>query len=79
MIEERKTVAGAYAKMDSHELLCSERYKGINEKLNWLLRGVVVLFFGLLGWALVQLYTLEPLRIVAQQQRPMSVGVSVQR
>lgn len=76
--EERQTVAGAYALMDSHEKLCAERYKGINEKLHWVLSGLALLFLGLLGWSFVQLYTLEPLRIAAAHQAARtSVDVQV--
>lgn len=31
MSEEEKTVAGAYAKISSHEELCAERYDNIRE------------------------------------------------
>lgn len=75
--EERQTVAGAYALMHAHEELCAERYKGINEKLGWVLSGLALLFLGLLGWSFVQLYTLEPLRIAAAHQANRS-DVSVQ-
>jgi hypothetical protein len=78
MAEDRQTVAGAYAKIEGHEALCFERYRSINEKLRWILSGLVMIFLGLLGWSMVQLYTLEPLRVSAQQ-RPVNVGVSVQQ
>jgi hypothetical protein len=59
---ERQTVAGAYLKIAAHEELCAERYRGINEKLSWVLRSLVGMLLALLAWALVQLYALEPLR-----------------
>lgn len=62
MSAERQTVAGAYMKMAAHEELCAERYRGINEKLSWVLRSLVGMLLALLAWALVQLYALEPLR-----------------
>lgn len=65
----RQTVAGAYAKIDAHEELCAERYRGINEKLGWMLKGFVGLVLALLAWSMVQLYTLEPVRVLASQQR----------
>lgn len=76
--EDRQTVAGAYALMHAHEELCAERYKGINEKLGWVLGGFGILILSLLGWAFIQLYTLEPLRIAAAHQASRtSVDVSV--
>lgn len=72
---EEKTVAGAYAKIDAHELLCAERYRGINEKLGWVLKGMVGLVLALLAWSVAQLYTLEPLRVLAAQQRAPAVSV----
>lgn len=62
MSGERQTVAGAYLKIAAHEELCAERYRGINEKLSWVLRSLVGMLMALLAWALVQLYALEPLR-----------------
>ena len=62
MSGERQTVAGAYMKIAAHEELCAERYRGINEKLSWVLRSLVGMLLALLAWALVQLYALEPLR-----------------
>ena len=62
MSGDRQTVAGAYMKMAAHEELCAERYRGINEKLSWVLRSLVGMLLALLAWALVQLYALEPLR-----------------
>ena len=45
MSDERKTVAGAYAKIESHEELCAERYRRLDEQIsdvkdgmNWALR-----------------------------------------
>ncbi|MDB5431095.1 MAG: hypothetical protein JWP35_2211 [Caulobacter sp.] len=68
MAQPRQTVAGAYQAVADHERLCAERYRGINEKLGWILGGLATLFFGLLGWMAVQLYTLEPLRVAAAAQ-----------
>lgn len=62
MSGERQTVAGAYMKIAAHEELCAERYRGINEKLSWVLRSLVGMVLALLAWALVQLYAMEPLR-----------------
>lgn len=70
MTEGRQTVSGAYREIRAHEELCAERYKGINEKLGWLLKGMAGLVMALLAWSVAQLYTLEPLRLLAAQQRP---------
>lgn len=61
-------MAGAYQAIQSHEDLCAERYRGINEKLHWILGGMGTTLLCLFGWMAIQLYTLEPLRIAAQQQ-----------
>ena len=34
MSDERKTVAGAYAKIESHEELCAERYRRLDEQIS---------------------------------------------
>ena len=34
MSEERQTVAGAFAKIESHEELCAERYRNIHGAIN---------------------------------------------
>lgn len=74
--EPRQTVAGAYDKIEGHEALCAERYEGIKNSigdltktadelkgtLKWSARGIIALLISILGWALVQLYTLQPLR-----------------
>lgn len=62
-MSEGKTVAGAFAKIESHEELCAERYETIHEKLGDLktdaatskkiLMGVLL---ALLGWMGVQLW-----------------------
>lgn len=77
--EARQTVAGAYAKINAHEDLCAERYRGIHGAiaelkgfLRWISTGIVAVLVSLLGWALFQLYTLEPLR----QTQTSSVTVS---
>lgn len=62
MSSEHQILAGAYMKIAAHEELCAERYRGINEKLSWVLRSLVGMLLALLAWALVQLYALEPLR-----------------
>ena len=73
MSGERQTVAGAYLKIAAHEELCAERYRGINEKLSWVLRSLVGMLLALLAWALVQLYALEPLRRGASLQNRSAV------
>ena len=80
MNDGRQTVAGAYMKIAAHEELCAERYRGINEKLSWVLRSLVGMLLALLAWALVQLYALDPLRRgpAAPEQRPVALSPSPQ-
>jgi hypothetical protein len=77
MTEGRQTVAGAYLKIAGHEELCAERYRVIQDALadlksviRWVARGAWAGAFLLLAWALVQLYTLEPLRREAARIAP---------
>lgn len=65
---ERQTVAAAFDRIDAHEELCAERYRGINEKLGWIMGGIGATIFGLVSWMAFQLYTLEPLRVAASSQ-----------
>lgn len=74
MSGERQTVAGAYLKIAAHEELCAERYRGINEKLSWVLRSLVGMVLALLAWALVQLYALEPLRRAVHSEGKVHSG-----
>lgn len=77
MTADRRTIAGAYLKIEAHEALCAERYKGIEEKLHWLLGGLASLVLGLLAWMAVQLYSLEPLRVQAAAARPAASAAAV--
>lgn len=70
--QSAQTVSGAYARIEDHESRCLERYETIHATmaelkglLKWLVGGVGTIFFGLMCWMGVQLYTLEPLRIAA--------------
>ena len=65
-----QTIAGAYAKIESHEELCNERLEAINQKLNWVISGIGAVAVGLFGWMALQLYMLEPLRITAAHLTP---------
>lgn len=78
-MEERQSVSGAYAKIEGHEALCAERYEGIKNAISdlkstakWSGRGIIALLVSILGWALVQLYTLQPLRQVPSQSVTIS-------
>lgn len=62
-MEDRQTVAGAYAKIESHEDLCSERYRAIHETLGEMKadsktqsRLVVGVLLSLLAWMGIQLW-----------------------
>lgn len=79
MSEGRRTVSGAYLKIEAHEALCAERYRGIEEKLHWVLAGLATLMFGLMAWMAVQLYALEPLRVAANARVSAPPPVSVAR
>jgi hypothetical protein len=63
---EKQTVAGAYAKIDSHEDLCAERYLRIHELINdlklgarWIIGLLATVALGLIGWLGVQVYDLN--------------------
>lgn len=85
MLSERQTVAGAYQKIESHEELCSERYRALGveirdlkdglkgmQKAAW---GVVA---GLAAYLLVQVYTdLKTTRSPSIAQAPPSASVVV--
>jgi hypothetical protein len=72
---EDMTIAGAHLRIDGHEQLCSERWRTMNDKMDAVLRVMVLLFLGLLGWMAVQLYTLEPLRVaVAEHMQQQLAG-----
>ena len=62
-MDHPQTVSGAFDRIEAHENLCAERYKGINEKLDMLIKGSGFVIVGLVSWMAVQLYTLEPLRV----------------
>ena len=66
-MSSRPTAAGAYQMIAAHEVLCAERYRGLNEKLTLVLGTMASMVLALLGWALVQLYALEPMRAPPEQ------------
>ena len=68
MSEGSLSLHGAYAKIEGHEILCAERYRNLQEKMNWILCGLAGMVVSLLAWMAVQLYTLEPLRASAYSQ-----------
>lgn len=66
MSGERKTVAGAYAKVEAHEDQCALRYTAINDTLKELKgsaksheRAAWGIVLALLAWMAVQLYTVQ--------------------
>lgn len=78
---EKQTVAGAYAKMESHEDLCAERYARINETLGDLKSGakwIIGLLLALLGWFAVQVWDGQKAAIAAAGDRPNAVAVVTQ-
>lgn len=81
MAEGRQTVAGAYAKIEGHEELCAERYKGIHDAITDLKgtqrtvsRGVWAVVAALLGWMALQLWERE---VVHPPAPAPSVAVAV--
>lgn len=73
MTEGKQTVAGAYAKIDSHEELCAERYNRINETLHDLKSGakwIIGLLVALLGWLAIQVWDGQKAAIAAAAVRP---------
>jgi len=77
-MSERQTVAGAYDKIESHEQLCAERYRAINEgmgdmkgtlnKVVWL---AVSCLIALVGWMGVQMWDGTQARI---DERPAAAS-----
>lgn len=79
MADEKQTVAGAYAKIESHEELCAERYANIRTgmddlkgSIRWAARGVWGAAFALICWLGVQLYNDNDGRIT-KLENPVAV------
>jgi len=66
-MSERKTLAGAYAKIETHEAVCAQRYDGITFKLNMLFAALGVAITMLLGGGAWALQT-----IIENQQQQMA-------
>lgn len=62
----RVDVESVKGRQTGHEQVCQYRYEGINKKLDLISGGMVAIFLAVLGWALVQLYLLEPARVAQQ-------------
>lgn len=67
---ERQTVAGAYAKIDSHERECTLRYEALNSSIRdlkdgmkWVIRLAVGIMLSLIGWLGVQLWEANNARL----------------
>ena len=78
--EGKQTLAGAYAKIDSHEDLCAERYRAINEPLGDLKSGakwIIGLLVALVGWFAVQMWDGNKADIAAAQRGAGPTAVSV--
>lgn len=70
-----QTVAGAYAKIESHEVLCAERYANIHGRLDLLFKVIgwggalaATLAIALGGWSLSRLYDAQQQQNAALQQ-----------
>lgn len=73
-MSDRKTVAGAYAKIDSHERECTLRYEALNasirdlkDGMKWVIRLAIGIMLSLIGWLSVQLWDASNARIDAAQ------------
>lgn len=69
-MSERQTVAGAYAKIDSHERECTLRYEALNSSIRdlkdgmkWVIRLAVGIMLSLIGWLGVQLWEANNARL----------------
>ncbi|QTC88118.1 hypothetical protein [Brevundimonas pondensis] len=67
---DRQTVAGAYAKIDSHERECTLRYEALNNSIRdlkdgmkWVIRLAIGIMLSLIGWLAVQLWDANNARI----------------
>lgn len=76
---ERQTVAGAYAKIDSHEEICAVRYEGINNTLRELRFAVWAVLFGLVGWMGVQLWDGQNDRLEKLEAKPAASAVAISK
>lgn len=72
---EHQTVAGAYAKIESHEDICAIRYQGINDTLSemkglirWILGGVASVALGLICWMAAQIWSANDHRLTALER-----------
>jgi hypothetical protein len=73
---EPQTVAGAMSRIAAHEAVCAERYRNIEWKMNVVLGGLGMVIMGMLGWLIVTVYTLEPLRAQAYSQTQTSTSIT---
>lgn len=81
-MSETKTVAGAYAKIESHEELCAERYAGIHSSLSDL-KGVAKaqanvqwgVLLALLGFMAIQVWNGQQSRL-ERLERPAAANTT---
>lgn len=64
MTNEPKTVAGAYAKIETHEEICAFRYNTINatladlkDSMRWIFRGMVGVLIAIVGYVAATVYS----------------------
>jgi hypothetical protein len=77
---DRQTVSGAFAKIESHEELCAERYRAINDTLGELKTGVRGhgraawgIALALVAWMAAQLWSANQAR-VERLERPSAAA-----
>lgn len=76
MSEERKTLAGAYAKLEKHEEVCAQRWLNVDFKLNLIfafMAGAIMIALGAGGWAMSTIISGQQAQLAAlQDAKPAS-------
>lgn len=61
-----------------HEILCASRFSEVKNILFWLIGTIAAAALSLMGWMMVQLYTMEPMRMQVTASPPAAVSVARQ-
>lgn len=75
MSEERKTLQGAYDKIEKHEEVCTQRYHLIDFKLNLVfafMAAAIMIALGAGGWAMSTIISGQQAQLAALQQAKAS-------
>lgn len=68
---ERQTVAGAFAKIETHEQVCAVRWQGVNFKLNLIflfMLAAISMALGVGSWALDKMSSNQAQQLAQLQQ-----------